>query len=222
MKGKFEDLTGSEFERLKVEGYIGNGRWLCKCKCGNKAIVRTDALKTGHSTSCGCFQKEKVTKHGFWNTEYSKGTMKFYKMWQSLKARCDNPNLRGYKNYGGRGITYDPKWKTFEGFKQQMIVKYVYAVKVLGLKNASLERKDVNGNYCFSNCIFIERNDQLKNTRNVISFIAISPEGQEITVRNVNAFSKEHGLNSSHVYECLIGKASHHKGWVFKPIETSC
>ena len=33
--------------------------------------------------------------------------------------------------------------------------------------------------------------------------------------KNVAEFSTKHGLNSSHVYECLDGKAKQHKGWTF-------
>lgn len=216
MKGKFESLVGKKFERLTVEEYMGGGRWWCNCECGGKALVKTWGLKSGHSKSCGCFHKDKVTKHGFWNTDYSKGTMKFYKMWQSLKARCDNPNLKCYKNYGSRGITYDPRWEDFLKFKEDMYMEYLYVTKQLKFKNASLERVNVNGDYCKENCIFVEFIEQMKNTRDVIIFIAISPEGKKYLERNVNEFSRKHGLNSSHIYTCLNGKMSHYRGWRFK------
>lgn len=218
MKGKFEDLAGRSFGRLTVEGYMGNGRWWCNCECGGTAIVRTDGLKSGHSKSCGCVHKERVTKHGFVNSEYSKGTMKFYLMWLNIKARCNNPNHKSYKNYGGRGITYDPAWEDFEGFKEDMYFKYLYAIKQMKIKDPSIERKDVNDDYHFENCIFIRRYDQMKNTRSVISCVATSPLGEEVTLRNVNDFCKQYGLNSSHVYECLKGKKNHHKGWTFRKL----
>ncbi|MBT9670528.1 hypothetical protein GPK34_00555 [Secundilactobacillus kimchicus] len=28
-----------------------------------------------------------------------------------IRNRCDSPNNELYKNYGGRGVTYDPRWK---------------------------------------------------------------------------------------------------------------
>jgi hypothetical protein len=219
MKFKFEDLVGKRFGRLVVEGYMGDGRWWCNCDCGGTAITRTDGLKSGHTKSCGCLHKESITKHGFWNTDYSKGTMKFYKMWQNLKARCDNKNHKSYKNYGGRGITYSKKWKDFLGFKEDMYFKYLYAVKQQKLKGTSIERIDVDGNYCRKNCTFIELEGQLKNSRTIVSFIAISPDGKEFNTKNVNEFSKKYDLNSSHVYECLKGKSNHHKGWTFKLIK---
>jgi hypothetical protein len=221
MRGRFEDLAGRKFGRLTVEGYMGDTRWWCKCDCGGKNIVQTGHLKSGHVRSCGCLglESSKCTKnvyHGFWNTDYSKGTMKFYLMWRNIKARCDNSNLKCYKNYGGRGITYDPRWKDFEEFKNDMYFEYLYTIKQLKIKHPSIERVDVNGNYNKENCTFVAFRDQMKNSRSVISFIAISPEGEEFTTKNVNEFSDKHNLNSSHVYECLKGKASHHKGWKFK------
>lgn len=215
MKNRRKDLTGKKFTRLKVLNHHYSDGWLCECTCGNKVIISSSKLESGHTKSCGCLRK----KHGFQNTNYSTGTMKFYKMWQSLKARCDNSNLKCYKNYGGRGIIYDPKWKDFLEFKKDMYFKYLYAIKQIKLKNASIERMNVNGNYNKENCIFIEFTEQLKNARSVRSFIAISPDGEEFITKNVNEFSDKHNLNSSHVYECLDGKASHHKKWKFKKME---
>lgn len=69
-----EDLTGKIFTRLKVlkqtEDYIdpksGNhyARWLCECLCDehNIVTVRGDALKSGHTLSCGCYNKEMIVK----------------------------------------------------------------------------------------------------------------------------------------------------------------
>jgi hypothetical protein len=144
---------------------------------------------------------------------------KFYKFWVRLKARCDNPRNKSYKNYGARGITYDPRWAEFENFKKDMFFKYLYAIKHDKVKRPSIERKDFNGNYCKSNCTFIEFNDQMKNTRNVLSFIAISPKGEESEERNVNEFARKHDLNSSHVCNCLGGREKTHKGWKFKKLD---
>ena len=57
------DLTGERFGLLTVlneaEPYFQpSGRrlvqWNCLCDCGNKTIVRTTNLRSGHTTSCGC------------------------------------------------------------------------------------------------------------------------------------------------------------------------
>lgn len=223
-KSKFlEDLTGKKFNRLLILDWLGKGTWLCLCDCGNETKVKSGHLNSGHTKSCGCFGAEsrkatKNVKHGFWASNFSKGKAKFYKMWQSLRARCDNPNLKAYKNYGGRGISYDPRWEDFENFKKDMYFDYLRAKRIKKIKNVSIERKNVNGNYCKENCCFIEFTDQLKNTRSVREFIAVSPNGVEYREKNVNEFCKKYNLNSTSVYECLKGNFKQHKGWVFKSL----
>lgn len=73
-----EDLTGKVFGRLTVieqtDDYIDKkgqhyARWLCECNCPNHNMikVRTSALKSGNTTSCGCFHTELVQSIGINN-----------------------------------------------------------------------------------------------------------------------------------------------------------
>jgi hypothetical protein len=64
---KFTDLKGQRFNKLVVikedVSYKGNGvKWHCLCDCGNKTVVLSGSLKNGHTKSCSCLQKEKVSK----------------------------------------------------------------------------------------------------------------------------------------------------------------
>lgn len=73
--GRFIDVQGQKFGRLTaiepVRERDKNGRitvmWVCKCDCGN--IVKTSAnkLRTGHTRSCGCLQKQRVSESSFKN-----------------------------------------------------------------------------------------------------------------------------------------------------------
>ncbi len=64
-----EDLSGKYFGHLKVleraaDHITKSGqkkvRWLCECQlCGTLAIVGAQDLKTGNTTSCGCYKKLK-------------------------------------------------------------------------------------------------------------------------------------------------------------------
>ena len=67
MGRKREDLIGQKFGRLTVISFNeevskqkGYSCWNCKCDCGNEKVIRGNSLKNGHTTSCGCYQKEKV------------------------------------------------------------------------------------------------------------------------------------------------------------------
>lgn len=65
---RFIDLSGSRFGRLVV---LNNWKrenkrtyWYCHCYCGNQLYVRSDHLKDGFISSCGCLQKETRVKQG--------------------------------------------------------------------------------------------------------------------------------------------------------------
>lgn len=53
------DYTGKTFGYLTVESYDkSTKKWLCRCKCGNKILVRSNNLQSGNTESCGCKLKE--------------------------------------------------------------------------------------------------------------------------------------------------------------------
>lgn len=164
--GIFIDLTNQKFGRLIVlkprlqKDNRGRTYWICKCKCGNITSIRSDHLQNGAIQSCNC-----ITKEGN-NKKHKMSHTKFYSMWNNMKQRCSNINNLKYKNYGGRGIIYDSKWENFIFFYNDMYFKYLYYKRIYGKNHLSLERKDVNGNYCFNNCIFIPLSEQPKNRRN--------------------------------------------------------
>lgn len=53
------DLVGHRFGRLIVlSRSTTSAKWVCRCDCGNLVEVTTTHLKTGHTKSCGCLQKD--------------------------------------------------------------------------------------------------------------------------------------------------------------------
>ncbi len=65
--GKFIDLTGRSFGRLKVLHRECNDKhskacWACQCDCGNTTIVSASDLSRGHTRSCGCLVGEARVK----------------------------------------------------------------------------------------------------------------------------------------------------------------
>lgn len=65
--GNLRDLTGQRFSRLLV--FLEAGRtkwqkvlWKCLCDCGNETTVIGANLKTGHTKSCGCLQREMMSR----------------------------------------------------------------------------------------------------------------------------------------------------------------
>ena len=65
------DLTGQRFGRLTVLERVPNYKsgknydcavFRCKCDCGNETLVASHNLRTGSTTSCGCYRLEQLRK----------------------------------------------------------------------------------------------------------------------------------------------------------------
>lgn len=151
-------LTGKVFGKLTAiseHGADNHGRsiWMWKCKCGNKKAIRVHSVTSGNTTSCGCFAlmvRRKIPFiHGMTGSSE-------YRIWSAMKRRCYNKNVKQYKYYGGRGISVCKRWRnSFQNFYSDM------GPRPDGL---CLERKNNNGNYSPSNCMWATMTQQSNNT----------------------------------------------------------
>lgn len=158
----YESLVGRRFGRLVATGEAGRNAdgsilYRCKCDCGNESVVRSTDLRRLRTKSCGCMikdvQRERLTKHG-------KSRSQIYHIWKCMIARCSNNNDISYLNYGGRGISVCSEWMDFESF-----MSWAYKSGYEDDNGLSLERIDVDKGYDSSNCTFIPKARQNRNTR---------------------------------------------------------
>lgn len=91
------------------------------------------------------------------NRTHGMSKEKVYQVHSAMKKRCNCPTDKSYANYGGRGITYDPYWENFQGFWDDMGGAYE--------EGLTLDRIDVNGDYCKENCRWIPKARQCQGTR---------------------------------------------------------
>lgn len=157
---KLIDLTGQKFGKWTVlerssNDRNGNLRWLCRCDCGREKIVCGKSLRSGNSKGCrSCFVKNILTKHGQWRT-------RLYRVWQGMIQRCEYPNHKGYKYYGGRGIRVCPEWREdFAAFKKWALEHgYRDIPNISHGKRLSIDRIDSDGDYAPKNCQFLTRSE---------------------------------------------------------------
>lgn len=159
---KFIDITGQKFERWTVIKPTKNKNgimWKCVCECGNIGIVQGGSLRNRRSKSCGCLKNDIVRQITIQrNTTHNLSETKAHSIWKNMKNRCLNKNYNRFKNYGGRGIKVCDRWKnSFANFFQDTGECP---------QNYSIERINVNGNYCPENCKWILFSEQAKNKRN--------------------------------------------------------
>lgn len=63
------DILGLRFHRLLVVSFAGvrGGRvlWKARCDCGGEVVTQTGNLLSGHTRSCGCFNRERTRATNF-------------------------------------------------------------------------------------------------------------------------------------------------------------
>lgn len=140
---------------------------LCDCSCGKQDIVvMASKLKSGHTQSCGCLQRERFSEavarasmtHGMSNT-------KSYNVWRNIKSRCLNPSDINFEYYGGRGVTICDEWRdSFEAF-HDWLTENGYREDSVRNNTFTVDRIDVNGNYDPGNCRIVSMDIQANNKR---------------------------------------------------------
>jgi len=102
-----------------------------------------------------------------------------YGTWVRMIRRCTDPNLKHYKDYGGRGISVCERWRVLDNFLADVGVRP---------KGTSLDRINNDGNYEPENCRWATHTDQMRNKR---SNVLISLNGK---TQCVAVWAKELGI----------------------------
>ncbi len=193
------DITGNRYNNLVVikKAYStekGIPVWECLCDCGKTTLVRGSNLKSGAVKSCGCLvrQKGRNSTHGMSHT-------RLYHVWVGMRNRCYNKSFRSFKDYGLRGIKVCDEWKnSFESFMK-------WANENGYNDGLTIERINIDDDYCPSNCTWIPANQQQGNRRICYS---IQYNGQ---TKNLADWCNELGLEYKRTHNRIFKL-----GWSFE------
>ena len=144
-------LIGETYLRKPSENSRQKEKYgLYKCQyCGKEWEVMIKSIKNGNTKSCGCLNGD---AHGL-------TSHRFYKTWKHMVDRCNNPKIKAYKDYGGRGITVCEEWLDVGNF-----VAWAEATHP-NIEGVSLDRIDNDKGYSPENCRWADATTQAINQR---------------------------------------------------------
>lgn len=182
-------LVIKEVERKVFPSGTSRRMFLCKCDCGNVIKTSQEHLLKGKNLMCkSCSSRKSIKiaqkanlKHG---EAYGKGYTKLYGVWAAMKRRCQNPNAIWYDQYGGRGIKVCTEWQDYILFR-------LWALSAGYKEGLTIDRIDVNGDYCPENCRWVDVKTQQNNRRDNIKDYGIS----------IEALAEKTGIKVKTLYE---------------------
>lgn len=169
---------GKKFNHLTIKGFVDDGfvvsksSVICECDCGSTThtngkplIFRLGNVINGMTKSCGCLRSEVAKSNApspLKDSGIHKTKERLYGVWQSMIARCNNPNKKEYAGYGGRGITVCLAWRSdYMKFRKWALSNGYDPNAPRGV--CTLDRIDNNKGYKPSNCRWVSSTVQHAN-----------------------------------------------------------
>ena len=163
---------------------------ICRCDCGR--LYKRDYFKLKYGLVAQCRECYLRTRHHLNHT-------RIHKCWVAMKQRCYNPTEKAHKWYGLRGIKVCNQWKN------DFLAFYNWAMAHGYNDTLTIDRIDVNGDYCPENCRWVNQETQSNNRR---SNISVTINGR---TQNLTQWCKELGLPRGRIF------ARVERGW--NPVE---
>jgi hypothetical protein len=178
------EIVNARYGRLTVISRMPGqnpSKWLCRCDCGNEAIVAIANLRPGKTRSCGCFRSESTATRNALVNPWKQLNEPEYSAWCSMRARCNETH--GDIRYLSRGIGVCERWGSFKNFIDDMGKK--------PSAKHSIDRIDNDKGYSPDNCRWATNLEQSRNRR---SNVPIAAFGETLLLSD---WSARHGIAMS-------------------------
>lgn len=129
--------------------------WICKCDCGKEVRREGTQLRKGVGTNCGCITKQLISKA---SKKHGMHKVPEYSVWNGMISRCNNPNVKEYKNYGGRGIKVCERWR-------RSPAPFLSDMGPRPTPKHQIDRIDNDGDYEPGNCRWVTHCENSRNCR---------------------------------------------------------
>ena len=201
------DMTGRVIGRLLVieecgRDSRGEALWRCRCECGNEVAVLGSNLRREHTTSCGCYKRERAAED---RTTHSMSKTRLYSVWASMLKRVgvhkgvDEETKRLYQD---RGITVCDEWLVFENFRD-------WALSHGYKEGLQIDRVNNDAGYCPENCRWVTPKENMNNRRNTMRLEDGTPLAMFCS--KVGIQTRENGKPTNQYIRILKAYRKHHK-----------
>lgn len=208
-------ITGKDYEKSNNKHTYYNIRFI---ESGYEDSVRGDSISNGYI-------KDNLAKNSYGGCVGYANSREHpieFKIWTNMMHRCNDPNDKSYKYYGGNGVTICERWYRFDNFLEDVKNIPGYDQQLFEERKLKLDKDILSINqkqYSPETTMWVteEQNQKQRtieyNTNH--KKYAIFPDGHKELITNVTDFCKEHGLHRQNVNLCLKGKQKSSKGFKF-------
>ena len=153
-----EEIASKKWGMLTPIKFMGHDpksrrtRWLCRCECGKERVYRSDCLRAGRSTSCGCIRTmgSGSDSHAWIGHEQISGTR-----WHRMMRDAEKRDLEF-------ALTIEFIWDLFEKQGRRCAISGLpiefSRITKGSAATASLDRKDSSLGYTPENVWWVHKN----------------------------------------------------------------
>ena len=146
---------------------------------------------------------------------------KVYQAWGDMKYKCNNPNCKVYRKFGGSGITYAKAWEDYDNFRADMLPGYLKLIEAgVPSKKITLGRIDPSKEFTKENCKWMSPFEQTiaLNPQQLNFIVAMGTDNIKRVFPSLKSMANYFNFSRTGASNALKRKTYCIKNVVFNPI----